>query len=1131
MNPRPAYIGAGTRSSPIAIDDSEDEVFFELNDLSNKSSPQNYPQPSLPDDRSNNVGSAAPPAPPMNAFQWPDNSGNIHVDKKRKRVDSFTSQAATVGSTSSTQRQHPTLVNRLSQPESKKSRKRRRKAERQALEEARLRNHNWLNGMPAQQTSLHHSVIPAPSWPMDGLTGPPHATTSYASRNTPDIGDYGAMYRRRLPSPRHTPPPEGDYAPNREVASYRYPYEKIAEAQLSHVPFPSSSSNWVSSMAKAADNPPFNQSAHPGVSQQWTYPPPQPPLPPVSPPPMPPSGPPPNIKPAKVPFPSIAKPQVEHHALPSKPPPAQPVVPIGMKPDQDPNSKHGIFHITSSTREAGTDMKKRSPSYLPNPARTLVLEQLPKTHRHPDFINTWSRSACGAFPVHMFIDSPAGKALVEFATAEQARKAWASPKLGTGYPGLKPHQLKGKPRPDLIKVWWYRVDGVGAGAGVGEIEEGEIEGDPLAEKEVEVTPKKETKKERKARLAKEREEKKQREINARLEKELQDWTKQQQQQQQQQQQAPLVNLTGVQMQMGGVGPSLSAPTPMMPSMYAPQPAPTESYYQSLPSPSRTPPDIMPWPYFLPGWAIPSRSPTPFDGGNNANPAYGTTIQGAMDDQRSTLSPSPGMAPTSAFSSTSGREMRQDIDEQRDDDVVDMEVDNDELSPVVHKPSLPPVNPIHHSLPARPNVVTRSTRPPPPKPPPPPSASAHVFVPRSAQAISTAPQRPSQSIDRKQPQHLPQLSKQQQQPNAPKASLPSQTMAYQNRPAPPHIATPQPKPAPVPSKLSSSDVPLDTPPSSAATAPPTSASTSSSLSSSSSTPVPSEPKAMKNAPTEPSYTKRALMARQKELEEKIAKSKMELAASAAASKTGTPVAPTAPAPAPPQPVKPAMDLGEKQAMEDRLRKLVLQSRKPAQVQAQPSAGAPSNTYASASARATPLSLTTELPQPQAAAAAAEKVTKVEPPPPPPPKSSTVSVSAHSFSLEDMAVSFITQTIETMKSQPTSVPDPAPPAVSAASRAGPDVRSELAAKQKRLEEHITESKLLMAKLSLAKTKEEKDEASLSKNTTSATAYQSKTTTMTTTTTTAQQFRITRWPASREDAGVLILSDDDDDSEEDD
>jgi hypothetical protein len=65
--------------------------------------------------------------------------------------------------------------------------------------------------------------------------------------------------------------------------------------------------------------------------------------------------------------------------------------------------------------------------------------------------------------------------------------------------GTKSHLLKGKAREDLIKVWWYRVDF----ASVRELEEGEIEEDGAAP-EPPSSPRKESKKERKARLAKER---------------------------------------------------------------------------------------------------------------------------------------------------------------------------------------------------------------------------------------------------------------------------------------------------------------------------------------------------------------------------------------------------------------------------------------------------------------------------------------------------------------------------------------------------------------------------------------------------------------------------------------------------
>ncbi|KAF6764288.1 hypothetical protein DFP72DRAFT_840378 [Ephemerocybe angulata] len=185
------------------------------------------------------------------------------------------------------------------------------------------------------------------------------------------------------------------------------------------------------------------------------------------------------------------------HSLPPKPvePRAvqNPVQQIGVEPDNDPNSKHGLFKIPD----------KDKGSYIPTPACTLVLEQLPKSHRNRDWVNSWARRVSNAFPAKTFIDPSGAKALVEFPSAEAARAAWGSPRMGMANLGLKPHLLKGKPREDLIKAFWYRVDGVSAG--VGEIEEGEIE--EAGEK----IDRPETKKEKKARLAKQRLEKQQRE--------------------------------------------------------------------------------------------------------------------------------------------------------------------------------------------------------------------------------------------------------------------------------------------------------------------------------------------------------------------------------------------------------------------------------------------------------------------------------------------------------------------------------------------------------------------------------------------------------------------------------------------
>ncbi|KAJ7064785.1 hypothetical protein C8F01DRAFT_1128179 [Mycena amicta] len=239
-------------------------------------------------------------------------------------------------------------------------------------------------------------------------------------------------------------------------------------------------SPWVSSMAAAGSS---NRNQHPVVESLES----------------PPAPPPPSFS-VPLPVPPLSLPPTSPPAAVRKP--ASLI--IGMNPDPDRNSKHGTFAYSPLTITSIAQNGK-SNQYIPNPARTIVMEQLPKTHRTRDFIKTWSKGACGAHPVYFAVDPQSAKALVEFATAELARKAWASPKISA--PG---QPIKGKPRADLIRVWWYRVEGVGAGAGVGELEEGEIEGDE-EEREISLPPseptalvKKETKKERKARLAKDR---------------------------------------------------------------------------------------------------------------------------------------------------------------------------------------------------------------------------------------------------------------------------------------------------------------------------------------------------------------------------------------------------------------------------------------------------------------------------------------------------------------------------------------------------------------------------------------------------------------------------------------------------
>lgn len=131
--------------------------------------------------------------------------------------------------------------------------------------------------------------------------------------------------------------------------------------------------------------------------------------------------------------------------------------PIGMPPDADPHSQHGVYILSPSS------------TYVPNPARSLVMELLPKKFRTVSFIQKWASSMepKSAANPRVELDIKVGKALIEFPSAEMARTAWESGRMhGDG----KEH----------IRVYWYRLPGVGADAGVGELEEGEIEDGELS---------------------------------------------------------------------------------------------------------------------------------------------------------------------------------------------------------------------------------------------------------------------------------------------------------------------------------------------------------------------------------------------------------------------------------------------------------------------------------------------------------------------------------------------------------------------------------------------------------------------------------------------------------------------------
>lgn len=953
--------GTGSRTSPIAIDDSDEEVVLEVFNA-------NVIKPSQSENDQERQGNMAHDETIFNGNSRQKNrdfQGETIVipslamltlvnkgqgGQKRKRAAHVDQHDDYPTGLSRSKLPPPSLETRFSNQLSKNARKRRRKLERQAIEaETRSKQQFWLNGM--------NQLLPPFSWTSGALPynvlDPLSSALPFANSNLP----YPTLPQDPRPKVSYMTPPYNDHQP--------------FDTNLNDSPIASTSA-WVSSMAMAAENPApiavdsWAPPSHPPQSSHSRWPA-IPELTPitslsVSAHPLPP-------KPAAE-RPSLSREPREHH----KPPPPS----IGMQPDQDPSSKHGIFEPPATVSGVGA-----SP-YIPNPARTLVIEQLPKSHRNADWINSWCKSACGAHPVHLSVNMQGAKALVEFATAELARKAWGSPRLGSNYAGLKSHQLKGKPREDLIKVWWYRVDGIGAGAGVGEIEEGEIEGD-AAEKEVEVPLKKETKKERKARLARGRMEKQNKQLE--VAKELHPHPPL----------APtnraLASLPQRPAPISTSTLSLSRPglsTPVLHphvdqqinlSSSASQSFPRATLYGHQNPPSRPP--LQSQTELRAQWKEQRESKT-FD-----KTSYGASarqqadsVDGAESESiASSRSPSPVEPSTTVQEVPLPSASMPSFDEQPDImDVDDVSIDMDLSSPVTSRNPQP--LPKYCSVPPHPSLPLNA---------PAPRLALHVSIP-SPEPDSGAPVSNSNGIFR--------------------------------------ASSAQKFPRPLSSTSTHSSTPRGTPP--------------------------LEPRAMKNAPKAPSYQKRSLLARKKELEERIARSRMELGLE-------SPVV----ADSPPITVAPSDHLvgnhdgAEKHAMEERLRSLVLQSQR-----SKLKAGAPSPTLLTTVSSTSPSSLSTS--SGAASLSSSSSSTGAATPAP------TASVAATSFSFDDLAISFIEETIQTCHSSPqisSAVPVPISKS-KPLSHVNSITKLELAAKQKRLEQEIAETKILMAKLTRARTKQEKD-----------------------------------------------------------
>ncbi|KIL57087.1 hypothetical protein M378DRAFT_16481 [Amanita muscaria Koide BX008] len=418
----------GTRSSPIPIDDSEEEVLEELCDNSADSAIVDNLTGRLMDPLS------------------PETYASTSHKRKRDEIRTDYSDAFIQGSSSM-------LLSPVG--ESKKARKRRRRLELKALEAAET----FARAQRSWQEQMSNVLY--------GSTG------GYDPNVDMNMSMNRAMFHGIDSMP-------------------TYSMEDNTNVMRSYSQNVSSGpSEWVSAMALAGSLPDPN-----GYSNQYQWPPP--------------NGHPyshnfhaqPFAPPSRSPSPPALLERVSSPILPTvnrllpTAPNAHSITAkraqiIGMKPDNEPHSKHGTFRFSPGNLSFFLHNNNQNPghvgnlttsnqhSYIPNPACTIVMEQLPKSHRTIEFVKSWAKQSSDVMPVCILVDAPSGKALVEFPSAKFSRKAWESPRLGVEYAGVKTHQLKGKPRVDQIRVWWYRVDGVGAGSGVGEIEEGEIGDDEV----------------------------------------------------------------------------------------------------------------------------------------------------------------------------------------------------------------------------------------------------------------------------------------------------------------------------------------------------------------------------------------------------------------------------------------------------------------------------------------------------------------------------------------------------------------------------------------------------------------------------------------------------------------------------
>ncbi|KAK7047369.1 hypothetical protein VNI00_006600 [Paramarasmius palmivorus] len=678
---------------------------------------------------------------------------------------------------------------------------------------------------------------------------------------------------------------------------------------------------------------------------------------------------------------------------------------IGMPSDRDTSGTRSSFKISPTTIFDFIHNHKFKYPHIPGTSCTLIMDQLPKQNRDPAWIKSWCERAAGALPVFYAIDPSSAKALIEFSSHAVAKKAWGSPKLGEDVAVGKSVPMKGIPREDLIRVWWFHPKGGEVKFDKTELEEGEIED---VRDDVKVL----SKKERKAKAAKEK-------AVAKAQEE-----RDKKQYQEKKHDKKLKDKVDKEKPKAELPP----PLPTSPSV------PAASSYQPITLLPPPPSMIFSTPSYTSQWTSHYYNQPPT--GLPLPPLPPLTL--ASQSQPSGWPTTPAAPPETNEVPDHSEDDRMSIDEAQ------MEL---ESSPIEQQ--------YDRQIDLKDEPVGLSTS-----------------APMKALSIST---------------------------------LPTPT------PTPPEGSVPV---SPVDQSVVSSHVIMDISP------PP-------------SLPIPSEPRAMKNAPTEPTYTRR-----NRELEERIARGRAEMDALPGLNSVivmpealSMPMTvPSGPAPMviPQESAVPVstQQAGEnadnsKQAMEDRLRSLVLASRKAKGHKPKINGTGGVTTVANSTAESVP------------------------PPVKAPAGSATPTLAINS--LDDLAVSFITETIQTLKpatatAQVSAVDEHETAGSSGApSRTTTKLRGPLAD----LESQIAESKALMEALVRAKGKEEKDaimarlrilsgrtsstDSKSKPNPTHATARKSTSPHEKTTKSPTEDDRVFAWPESVVDGGMLIVSDDEDEDED--